>query len=152
MFKRLMNVFDLRSMLPRERRRISHRETYKGVTGDVAGKPRTEAVERKRAERRARRTAMTNAIVAGLRENPAGAKRMRRYAKVAGYLVQDHDERGKEFLRRPTAFEAEAWYHRREEAPHKFGHQRSDPFVAIEMWTWLGARSAQPATPVMGTK
>lgn len=113
----LTKLFDLRSLLPRERRRRSHRETAKGVTGGEAGRPLSESRAKKYARRRCERRAMTNAIVIGLSENPAGSKRMRRYAKVAGYVVED--EGGT--LRKPTAVECFGWYRALEIKPRKTG-------------------------------
>jgi hypothetical protein len=144
------STFDLRALLPRERRRHSPREEYKGVIGQLAGKPRSCAEDRKRAQRRVNRRALIKATVLGLTENPAGAKRIMGYAKVAGYVVQDHDAKGKAFLRRPTYWEALAWYNNREEAPFPMG-KRLNVEQQLRQKTWLIARKTKPATPVVGT-
>lgn len=109
-----MSIFDIRSLFPRARRRLSQREVAKGVVCDIVGKPRTEAEQNKRAQRRVHRRAMTKAVYDGLMENPAGSKQLRRYAKVSGFVVQESDGK-RDWLRKPTAVECEAWYRNRKE-------------------------------------
>lgn len=112
---RLPNFLDVRKLLPRERRRVSQREVAKGV---VPIAKLTQAEAQKRAQRRVHRRAMTKAVVDGLRDNPAGSKVLRQFAKAAGYLVQDGDK-----LRRPTFSECLLWNTRRDEAANRQGHR-----------------------------
>lgn len=121
-----MNFFNLRSLLPRERRRTSPREVAKGVTGELAGRPRREPEQRKRAQRRAHRRALTKAAVIGLMENPTGSKLLRRIAKNSGFVVVDSDGK-RDFVRKPTVRECEDWYDRRESPAFKVGHQGYHP-------------------------
>lgn len=146
MLKRLMNVFDLRALLPRERRRMSQRETAKGVVGQVAGKPRTEAEQCKRAQRRVHRREMTKAIVLGLTENPAGSKRARRYAKASGYIMMEDNK-----LRQPTAAEARDWYSRREEAPLLEGARPKSQEEELAQLAWKSRKAGSLAVRVAGS-
>lgn len=114
-----MNFFDLRKLFPQRRQR-SVREVYKGETACRRGVSLTQAESQKRAQRRVHRHAMTQATVDGLRENPAGSKLLRRFAKNAGFLV---DEDGKP--RKPTYYECKRWMAEREEARVRQGHQRA---------------------------
>lgn len=103
---RFSNFIGFRALLPRERRRISQREDYKGVTGDAAGIPRTQGIEARRRRRREFRKFMRLLNEHYMRQNPTGSKRVRRYAKVAGYVMDNGDGTGRE----PAAHEAFAWY------------------------------------------
>lgn len=127
------NFFDVRSLVPRARRRISPRETAKGV---VPSAHLTQAEAQKRAQRRANRRALAKAAVDGLRENPTGTKLLRSFAKAAGYVVMDSDGK-KDFVRAPTAPELRRWNAGRDEAKERQGHQgfkiprRSDSAVRV---------------------
>lgn len=139
---KLKNIFDIRSLMPRERRRISHREVAKGVMGQLRGHSITQAEAQKRAQRRCHKRAMTKAVIDGLTENPAGSKLLRRFAKSAGFVVMDSDGK-RDFVRKPTAIECEKWYAGREdEAPFLIG-KRLTIEQQLRQKAWFLTRSGK---------
>lgn len=94
-------------------------DSVRGKVGCKAGLSMTPAEQRKRAERRRRRKALYEVIAKEDRVNPPGSKRVRRYAKAAGFTV----DAGEGKSRAPTAAEAIAWYDGLLEAAEKEGHQ-----------------------------
>lgn len=137
-----MSIFDVRKLLPRARRRLSPREKFKGVAGCVRGQPITQAASQKKTQRRANRRAMTKAIVDGLRENPAGSKLLRSFAKTAGFLVQESDGK-KDWLRKPTYVECRKWYGALDEAPFLVG-KRLPVEQQLRQQAWFITRSGKP--------
>lgn len=119
-----LSTFNMRALLPRERRRFSRREDAKGIVGNRAGRPHPN--EARHARRRARRRAERLLNLKCAMQEPAGSKLLKRFARAAGFATWVED--GKvEYVRKPTAFEAAQWYASLEESPVLVGHQGYHP-------------------------